>query len=112
MRHDDFYPAVRLSVICLSTPHGGVPMDESCTRPLSSDPKSKLEYHSSSLYQKFLFAKNIHSLDPLVALQSDHNQNLEKEREKEHTQEKIAATHVRNAKTGAQVQDHTRTTHN
>jgi hypothetical protein len=40
---------VRSNVICLPTPRCGIPMDECCTQPLSSDPKIKLEYNSSSL---------------------------------------------------------------
>jgi hypothetical protein len=52
-------------------------MDKGCTQPLSSDPKIKLEYHISSLYQEFSFARNLHNLEALAALQSDHNQNLE-----------------------------------
>jgi hypothetical protein len=37
----DFYPVVRLSNTCL-LPRCGVPMDEGCTQPLSSDPMINL----------------------------------------------------------------------
>jgi hypothetical protein len=36
-----FYPVVRPSSTCL-LPHCGVPMDEGCTQPLSSDPMINL----------------------------------------------------------------------
>jgi hypothetical protein len=37
----DFYPVVRPSNTCL-LPHCGIPMDEGCTQPLSSDPMINL----------------------------------------------------------------------
>jgi hypothetical protein len=45
------FSVVRSSLKCLSTPCCGVPVDKGCTQPLSSDPKIKLECHSSSFYQ-------------------------------------------------------------
>jgi hypothetical protein len=76
-RHGDIYPVVRSSVICLPTPHCGIPMDEGCTQCLSSDPKIKLEYHSSSLSQEFSFARNLYNFETLATLQSDHNQDID-----------------------------------
>jgi hypothetical protein len=88
MRHDDLYPIVWSSVICLPTPCGGVPMDEGCTRPVSSDPKSKLEYHGSSLYQKFLFelgaSRNL--------TKSSQSKLREREGERAHTRENRSNT--------------------
>jgi hypothetical protein len=40
-RDTRFYPVVRPSNNCL-LPRGGVPMDEGCTQPLSSDPMINL----------------------------------------------------------------------
>jgi hypothetical protein len=40
-RDTRFYPVVRPSNTCL-LPHCGVPMDEGCTQPLSSDPMINL----------------------------------------------------------------------
>jgi hypothetical protein len=44
----------------------GVPMDEGCTQPLSSDPEIKLEYHNCLPYNIFLFVRNLHKLEFLT----------------------------------------------
>jgi hypothetical protein len=65
------------SVICLPTPRCGVPMDESYTLPLSSDPKNNLEFHSSSLCHNIPFVRHIHKLESLTpyhrGVPSPHN---------------------------------------
>jgi hypothetical protein len=60
----DFYPVVRPSNTCL-LPRCGVPMDEGCTQPLSSDLMINLNTTVSFLV--FLpFARNLHNLEPLT----------------------------------------------
>jgi hypothetical protein len=50
----------------LPTPCFVVIMDEGCPQPLSSDPKIKLEYHSSSLYHNIPFVRNLHKLESIT----------------------------------------------
>jgi hypothetical protein len=61
----DFYFVVRPSNTCL-LPRCGVPMDEDCTQPLSSDPM----INSNTMVFPFLvflpFARNLHNLEPLA----------------------------------------------
>jgi hypothetical protein len=64
-RDTRFYPMVRPSNTCL-LPRCGVPMDEGCTQPLSSDPMIKLNTTVSFLIVFFLFARNLHKLEPLA----------------------------------------------
>jgi hypothetical protein len=72
--------------ICLPTPCRGIPMDKGFTQHISSDPKIKLEYHSSSLYLNILFVRNPHNLESLTALHNDHDQNWSKKgRKNTHT---------------------------
>jgi hypothetical protein len=61
----DIYPVVRPSNTCL-LPRCGVPMDEDCTQPLSSDPMIKLNTTTFLLIVFFLFVKNLHKLEPLT----------------------------------------------
>jgi hypothetical protein len=61
----DFYPMVRPSNTCL-LPRCGVPMNESCTQPLSSDPMINLNTTTFFLIVFFLFARNLHKLEPLA----------------------------------------------
>jgi hypothetical protein len=61
----DFYPVVRLSNTCL-LPRCGVPMDEGCTQPLSSDPMINLNTTVFSFRDFFPFARNLHNLEPLA----------------------------------------------
>jgi hypothetical protein len=80
------------------------PMDEGSTQPLTSDPKIKLEYHSSSLYLNISFVRNLYNLESLKALHNGHNQKRVSEEERTHTQEQITAIHGNDAKT--RVQEH------
>jgi hypothetical protein len=61
----DFYPMVRPSNTCL-LPCCGVPMDEGCTQPLSSDPMINLNTTVFSFRVLFPFARNLHNLEPLA----------------------------------------------
>jgi hypothetical protein len=61
----DFYPVVRPSDTCL-LPRCGVPMDEGCTQPLSSDPMINLNTTSYFLIVFLPFARNLHKLEPLA----------------------------------------------
>jgi hypothetical protein len=61
----DFYPVVRPSNTCL-LPRCGIPMDEGCTQPLSSDPMINLNTTTFFLIVLFLFARNLHKLEPLA----------------------------------------------
>jgi hypothetical protein len=61
----DFYPVVRPSNTCL-LPCCGVPMDEGCTQPLSSDRMINLNTTTFFLIVFFLFARNFHKLEPLA----------------------------------------------
>ena len=60
-----FYPVVRSSNTCL-LPHCGVPMDEGCTQPLSSDPMINLNTTIFLLIVVFPFVRNLHKLEPLT----------------------------------------------
>jgi hypothetical protein len=61
----DFYPVVRPSNTCL-LPRCGVPMDEGCTQPLSSDPMINLNTTTFFLIVFFPFARNLHNLESLA----------------------------------------------
>jgi hypothetical protein len=61
----DFYPMVRPSNTCL-LPCCGVPMDEGCTQPLSSDPMINLNTTAFFLIDFSPFARNLHKLEPLA----------------------------------------------
>jgi hypothetical protein len=60
----DFYPVVWPSNTCL-LPRCGVPMDEGCTQPLSSDPLIHLNTMTFFLIVFLPFARNLHNLEPL-----------------------------------------------
>jgi hypothetical protein len=62
MRYDDFIPSFDRGL----PPRCGVPMDEDCTQPLSSDLEIKLEYHSCLPYSMFPFVRNLHKLESLT----------------------------------------------
>jgi hypothetical protein len=51
--------------ICL-LPRCGVPMDEGCTQPLSSDPMINLNTTVFLFSVLLLFARNLHKLEPLA----------------------------------------------
>jgi hypothetical protein len=61
----DFYHVVWPSTTCL-LPRCGVPMDEGCTQPLSSDPMINLNTMTFFLIVFFPFARNIHKLESLA----------------------------------------------
>jgi hypothetical protein len=61
----DFYPVVRPSNTCL-LPCCGVPMDEGCTQPLSSDPMINLNTTVFYFLDFLPFARNLHNLEPLA----------------------------------------------
>jgi hypothetical protein len=61
----DFYPVVRPSNTYL-LPRCGVPMDEGCTQPLSSDPMINLNTTTFFLIFFLPFARNLHNLEPLA----------------------------------------------
>ena len=57
--------SVRLSNTCL-LPRCGVPMDEGCTQPLSSDPMINLNTTAFLPYLFFPFARNLYKLESLA----------------------------------------------
>jgi hypothetical protein len=59
------YPVVRPSNTCL-LPRCGIPMDEGCTQPLSSDQMINLNTTVFSLRVVFPFARNLHNLESLA----------------------------------------------
>jgi hypothetical protein len=65
IRDTRFYPVVRPSNTFL-LPRCGVPMDEGCTQPLSSDPMINLNTMAFFLIVFFPFAMNLHKLEPLA----------------------------------------------
>jgi hypothetical protein len=64
-RDTRFYPVVRPSNTCL-LPCCGVPMDEGCTQPLSSDPMINLNTTAFFLIVFLPFVRNLHKLEPLA----------------------------------------------
>jgi hypothetical protein len=60
----DFYPVVRPSKTCL-LPRCGIPMDEGCTQPLSSDPMINLNT-TVFPFLVFLPFANLRNLKPLA----------------------------------------------
>ena len=64
-RDTRFYPVVRPSNTCI-LPRCGVPMDEGCTQPLSSDPMINLNTTAFLLIVFFPFARNLHNLESLA----------------------------------------------
>jgi hypothetical protein len=61
----DFYPVVRSSNTCL-LPSCGVPIDDGCTQPLSSDPMINLNTTVVPFFVFLPFARNLHNLEPLA----------------------------------------------
>jgi hypothetical protein len=64
-RDTRFYPMVRPSNTCL-LPRCGVPIDEGCTQPLSSDPMINLNTMSFFHIVFFPIVRNLHKLEPLA----------------------------------------------
>jgi hypothetical protein len=61
----NFYPMVRPSNTCLLR-RCGIPMDEGCTQPLSSNPMINLNTTVFSFRVYFPFARNLHNLESLA----------------------------------------------
>jgi hypothetical protein len=61
----DFYPVVRPSNTCL-LPRCGVPLDEGCTQPISSDSMINLNTTAFFLIVFFPFTRNLHNLESLA----------------------------------------------
>jgi hypothetical protein len=61
----DFYPVVRPSSTCL-LPRCGVPIDEGCTQPLSSDLMIILNTTTFFFIVFLPFARNLHRLESLA----------------------------------------------
>jgi hypothetical protein len=61
----DFYLVVQPSNTCL-LPRCGIPMDEGCTQPLSSDPMINVNTMAFFLIVFLPFARNLHKLEPLA----------------------------------------------
>ena len=60
------YPVVRPSITLAYFPRCGVPMDEGCTQPLSSDPTINLNTTVFFFRLVFPFVRNLHKLEPLT----------------------------------------------
>jgi hypothetical protein len=82
----DFYPVVRPSNTCL-LPRCGVPMDEGCTQPLSSDPMINLNTTAFFLIVFFPFARNLHNLESLALTIEITKKAQSKVWEEQHTQD-------------------------
>jgi hypothetical protein len=59
------------SIIYLPSLRSGVPMDEGCTQPLSSDPKINVNTTVLSLSQQYPVVRNLHNLEPLTPYTND-----------------------------------------
>jgi hypothetical protein len=64
-RHSDLSRGSAKYNTCLP-PRCGVPMDEGCTQPLSSDPMINLNTMTFLCLYLFSFARNLHKLEPLA----------------------------------------------
>jgi hypothetical protein len=81
-----FYPVVRPSNTCL-LPRCGVPMDEGCTQPLSSDPMINLNTTVFS-FRVFFRLREISTIWSLSPLQSyDHKESTRVRMREQHTQD-------------------------
>jgi hypothetical protein len=82
----DFYPVVRPSNTCL-LPRCGVPMDEGCNQPLSSDSMINLNTTVFS-FRGFSYLRGISTIWSLSPLQSyDHKESTRVRMGKQHTQD-------------------------
>jgi hypothetical protein len=64
-RHSDLSRGSAKYNTCLP-PRCGIPMDEGCTQPLSSDPMINLNTTAFLCLYLFPFARNLHKLEPLA----------------------------------------------
>ena len=81
-----FYPVVRPSNTCL-LPRCGVPMDEGCTQPFSSDPMIHLNTTVFFLIADVPFVRNIHKLESLTLTILISRKTTRVREGKKHTQE-------------------------
>jgi hypothetical protein len=58
----------------LPTPCYGVPTDEGCTQPLSSDPMINLNTTGFPFLCFLPFVRNLHNLEPLALTIDDHKE--------------------------------------
>jgi hypothetical protein len=84
----------------------GIPMDEGCTQPLSSDPKIKLDYHGSSLYQFSVCEESPKIWSLLQPYKVITIKTWSKEGERIHTQKHNAVTHTRSKDKSASRRSH------
>jgi hypothetical protein len=94
----DFYPVVRPSNTCL-LPRCGVPMDEGCTQPLSSDLMINLNTTVFSFRVCFPFVRNLHNLESLALTIEITKKAQSKVGRATHTRHKSAAHTRTQAKT-------------
>ena len=89
----DFYPVVRPSNTCL-LPRYGVPMDEGCTQPLSSDPMINLNTTTFFLIVFLPFARNLHRLESFALTSLSQENHNSKRGRATHTRLKSQHNHV------------------
>jgi hypothetical protein len=68
-------------------PRCGVPMDEGCTQPLSSDPMMHLNTTVFFLIVVFPLVRNLHKLEPLTLTKLITTKSTRVREGKKHTQE-------------------------
>jgi hypothetical protein len=76
----------------LSIPCCGVPMDEGCTQPLSSDPKINLDTTVLFLSQQYPVVRNLHSLESLTPYANDLKWTQEQGGLETHIRTRVAST--------------------
>jgi hypothetical protein len=81
-----FYPVVRPSNTCL-LPRCGIPMDEGCTQPLSSDPMINLNTTVFPFFVFLPFARNLYNLEPLALTMMITKEAQKYGRGEQHTQD-------------------------
>jgi hypothetical protein len=69
-------------------------MDEGCTQPLSSDPMINLNTMVLFFRVLFLFARNLHKLEPLALTMFDHKKGTRVREGKQHTQDSNRSKHT------------------
>jgi hypothetical protein len=82
----DFYPVVQPSNTCL-LPHCGVPMDEGCTQPLSSDPMINLNTTVFSLLSIFPVCEESPQVGASRPYNIDHKESTRVRMGEQHTQD-------------------------
>jgi hypothetical protein len=87
-----FYPVVRPSNTCL-LPRCGVPMDEGCTQPLSSDPMIDLNT-TVFFFRVFPVCEESPQVGASRPYNIDHKRSTRVREEKQHTQDSIRSKHM------------------